>query len=667
MTYVPALDGLRAIAILGVLVFHALPGTLRGGFTGVDVFFVLSGYLIASVILFDLRGGSFSMREFYLRRIQRLLPNAVVMVFCTVALATVVLLPSSVAQVAEHGTWTLFNLSNLFIEKNFGDYWQDVATSAPLLHTWSLAVEEQFYLLLPLTLWLLARRRVGTALTVAGESAAFAVVASLTAASYLLALYGTAADPVATFYLLPARAWEPLLGAALAVWRVPVRADLPLRASATSRATEILGWAGLAAILAGYLVITEEQDFPGWVVLLPTGGTLALLYAIADSRTAVARLLARPFPVLVGKLSYSLYLWHWPFLVLGRTWCELHGYPPHGGTRAGAAIGVALAIVAYAAIERPLRQRGPGRRRRLLLLATGFVVCALFTLTLAQRRASLDASVWFDPVRMESRLYDSARIGTGRGLAEATKYADVQFPPAEKRLTPAWKSGGIVHAWGPGTPRVVVLGSSHALMFGSLLDDICRRLGLPVAFLSAQASRVYFDLGAGTEAFDAARRRYLREWQPDLVIVIDRWDWGAKANGATDFESRLRELLAELEPHTRQILLFSQVPVLRLGEQVNLREFVTWRRHRDGQFPAIAPDAYEPLRQAMAATMEAIAKDHPKLRILRADLPFRQADGSIRYASGRSFHYLDDDHLSTAGTEVLRAEATAAIRAAVTP
>lgn len=195
MKYAPSLDGLRAVAILAVLGFHTLPGVFKGGFTGVDVFFVLSGYLISSVILYDIRNGTFSMREFYLRRIQRLLPNAVVMVTVTVALSVIFLLPSMAVKVAGHGLWAIFNLSNIYILRNFGGYWGDSANSAPLLHTWSLAVEEQFYLAFPLTLWLLSRR-----------TSIFAVTVFLSIASFGLYIYSAAVHPFATFYLLPTRA-----------------------------------------------------------------------------------------------------------------------------------------------------------------------------------------------------------------------------------------------------------------------------------------------------------------------------------------------------------------------------------------------------------------------------------------------------------------------------
>jgi len=157
MPYSAPLDGIRAIAILAVLIFHISPVVLKGGFAGVDVFFVLSGFLITSILLHDIRDGSFSMREFYLRRVQRLLPNVVVTVFAVLLLWTLLMPPSKAVQAGHHGLWTILNLSNIYIWRNLGGYWGDAAEWAPLLHTWSLAVEEQFYLFFPGFLLLLAR------------------------------------------------------------------------------------------------------------------------------------------------------------------------------------------------------------------------------------------------------------------------------------------------------------------------------------------------------------------------------------------------------------------------------------------------------------------------------------------------------------------------------
>jgi peptidoglycan/LPS O-acetylase OafA/YrhL len=654
MKYAPSLDGLRAVAILAVLGFHAMPSALKGGFTGVDVFFVLSGYLITSVILHDIRNGNFSMPEFYLRRIQRLLPNAVAMVTFTLAVYLICLLPSMAVQVAKHGLWAIFNLSNVYILRSFGGYWGDSATCAPLLHTWSLAVEEQFYLAFPLTLWLLSRR-----------VSIFAVTIGFLLVSFALNIYGTGSHPSATFYLLPTRAWEPLVGAVFAIYRVPVSTNQPLRSTKAALATELAGWVGLALIVAGFFFIKKASSLHGAAALAPAIGALALLVSIADGTTVPARLLSKPLPVLIGKLSYSLYLWHWPMIVIGKTYAELIGLSQRVGTTLGLSAGIVLALIAYRLIERPLRKRGPGRHRRLLMLGTAFAVCLLACLGVSLRHPVADALGMFDRPALDGQLYG---VGDVLRTSVATRYADVLFPepPAQTHI---WKSGGIVHDWGRGKPRVVVLGSSHALMYGRLIDDICKQEGLSVAFLSANGAPVFFPTGVGvsfptlalSQDFDAARRKWISEWNPDAVLVVDRWDNYAGSGG--DFDRKLRELVGELAPHTRNIIVLSQVPALRVGENLNLREFVTWHFKRFGRLPSIVPDANESARRSSIATIEAVARDFRQLRLVRVDPIFCLEDGSVRYSLGRSFFYADNNHLSDVGTEQVRPILTRAIGA----
>ena len=661
MTYAPSLDGLRAVAILAVLGFHAMPRVLKGGFTGVDVFFVLSGYLITSVIAHDIRNGRFSMREFYLRRIQRLLPNAVAMVTVTVLLSLLFLLPSMAVRVAGHGLWAIFNLSNVYILRSFGGYWGDSANAAPLLHTWSLAVEEQFYLAFPLMLWLLSRR-----------ASILAVTACLSLVSFALSVYVSGANPAATFYLLPTRAWEPLLGAILAAYRVPMRKERPLRKTKSDLATELAGWGGLALIVAGFLFITKADSFRGVVALAPAVGALALLASIADGATGPARMLSKPLPVLVGKLSYSLYLWHWPMIVIARTYASLLGVSQRAATFIGLSAGIALSVIAYRFIENPLRKRGPGRRRRLLVLGAAFSVCALVCMSVSLWRPIADPLGLFDRPAFYGRLYSVGDILT---TTDPIRFADVVFPqrPSQPEI---WRNGGIVHNWGQGNPRILVLGSSHALMYGRLIDDICKQEGLSVAFLSANGASVFFPTGVGhsfptlaqSREFDAARRKWIREWNPDAVVVVDRWD--EYAGDRSDFDQKLRALICELDPHTRSVFLLSQVPVLRVGENFNLREYVNWNFKAFGRLPTIMPDANEPVRKASIATLEAVARDFPKVHLLRADPQFYMEDGSVRFSSGRSFFYADDDHLSQAGAEQLRplfTQTIVAIKAGIRP
>ena len=652
MKYSPPLDVIRALAILAVLVYHAFPGALPGGFTGVDVFFVLSGYLIASVILFDLREGSFTMREFYLRRIQRLLPNAAATVLVTVALAAWLLVPSEAAKTAKNGLFALLNLSNLYIWQSIGGYWGDTGEYAPFLHTWSLAVEEQFYLFFP-ALLLLARRRLRSA-------AIPAAVGALAAASFALSAWGTQPHPAATFYLLPTRAWEPLLGALLAALRVPSSAAAPLRPFRASRAAGILGWAGVAAIVSASFLLSGAQPYPGLVALIPTLGAAAVVLAVAEGEGSLARTLsARPL-VVVGQMSYSLYLWHWPGLVLGRFLAEYEGTPKRASELAGAALGILAGVAAFHLVEQPLRRRGEGRARRLRVVFAGFSAAAAASLLLALRPTPADPSRLFERPALHLALYSVTSDGTTGAFREGTRYADVFEPPSEPRPADSWRTGGIVRRWGGPVPKVVVLGSSHALMYARAVDDACREAGLTVAFLCADGITPWFgndDANDFSREFDEARRRWLRQWRPDLVLVVHRWDW----DDAPELSLKLRALSDELLPVARRVVLVGQAPVLRLGDSTNLREYVAWRAGREGALPALGPDANEPRRRQNLSVMEALARRRPGLELLRVDDAFTLPDGSVRYAEGRRFFYADDDHLAQAGAEHVRARLAAAI------
>lgn len=647
MKYLAALDGLRAIAILGVLVYHAFPGSLEGGFTGVDVFFVLSGYLITSVILHDLKAGKFSLQEFYIRRVQRLLPNAVAMILVTVMISFFVLLPSQSTKGATHGLWALFNLSNLYIWRSIGGYWADSAASMPLLHTWSLAVEEQFYMVFPALLLFLFRR-----------SRLFLFVSVLTVASFCLCYYGSTHYPNVTFYMLPTRAWEPLLGALLAINVLSGRSHPEARGATNYKVADLAGWAGLAMILAGYFIINHNYAFPGAIGLVPTLGALLVLMSVRDETSSVARFLSNPLFVWIGKLSYSLYLWHWPFAVMGKEFAYYINAPTQIGTLVGAVVGVLLAVLAYRSIEQPFRQRDAARSRRLGRLAAGFTVCVASCLILISQHRGKDAVKHFDRPAFFGFQY-SVNASSLPDPRVSVKYSDIVFPqPDRPPPSEAWKKGGIVRQWGGETPRVVVLGSSHALMYGRLIDSICKELGLTVAFLSAEGLSVFFPTtnymrAPVPEAFDGWRKKWIHDWRPDVVIAIDKWDLYQRNQGA-ELNHRLHRLFLEVAPDAKNVIVLSQVPALRLGDNVNLREYAAWYLRTFGRLPKIQPDAFEGFRKSLPARFESAASQFRNVQLLRVDQPFYFEDGSIRFAEGRKFYYADDDHLTDAGAELLR-------------
>src|SRR3954447_3313191 len=300
----PDIEGLRAVAVLLVLAYHArIPG-FSGGYIGVDVFYVVSGFLITGLIVRELRAtGRVDLVTFYARRARRLLPAALVVIALTVIASAIVLPPLRVPDVAADGAAAALYVSNIRFAAQATDYLQAELDPSPLLHFWSLGVEEQFYLFWPALLLLVAGRR-------ANIRRIGLVVAMVALLSFGLGVVWTASDAPLAFFLLPARAWELAVGASLAIG---VARLTRLR---TSVATIAVG-AGLALILAGAVVFDIDTPFPGTAALLPVVGTaLVIAGGIPQPLNGVSRVVAvRPMR-WIGGISYSLYLWHWPLLVL---------------------------------------------------------------------------------------------------------------------------------------------------------------------------------------------------------------------------------------------------------------------------------------------------------------------------------------------------------------
>jgi peptidoglycan/LPS O-acetylase OafA/YrhL len=295
--YRPEIDGLRAVAIVPVLLFHAFPALLPGGFVGVDIFFVISGFLISGVILEDLQQSSFSFAGFYARRIGRIFPSLLLVLIVCLAIGWLVLLPNEYVQLAKHTVAGAAFVSNILLWHQSG-YFDTAAQSKPLLHLWSLGIEEQFYIVWPMLLVLLWR----------WTKKILPVICLLALVSFSLNVFLVGRAPSLTFYFPITRIWELLFGSALA-WFTLTYGTLRSRTLRESSAV-----AGSLLIIISLSFISERRPFPGWWALLPTLGTVLLINA-GSQAWINRRLLACPVCVFVGLISYPLYLWHWPMLV----------------------------------------------------------------------------------------------------------------------------------------------------------------------------------------------------------------------------------------------------------------------------------------------------------------------------------------------------------------
>lgn len=660
MKYSAPLDGLRAVSIVAVIVNHAQPAWLPGGFTGVDVFFVLSGYLITTIIAEALERQAFSFREFYLRRVQRLIPNLLCMLIAVMA-AAALLLPKATARThGLHAFWTVLNASNFFIWENLGDYWGIGAGSSPLTHTWSLAIEEQFYLFYPITIVLFWRWRKSAVMPMLA-------VTSMASLGICIALMMTK-RPQAAFYLLPSRGWELLAGGLLAL---AIRNSGQLH----SRHAAVAGWIGTAMLVGSFVFLDEQFSFPGFVTLLPVIGSALLILSVQASSSRLSAFLSASPAVAIGKASYSLYLWHWPCIVFARIIAGQKEWPIERAEWAGVAAGVLCGLLSYRYVETPLRQRGPARRQRLGWIAAGSLAALATSAWLKMRPLIADSHGRFDPVIDRARPYDTRRSSDdNRALGHQGYSYDVHFDWIEDWGRDRWRHGGIQRSNGTaGPPRVVVLGSSHGMMYGRLIDEICRERGLPVAFWTVSGAdtaffsslgdasfRGPFDSCEDARDFDEIRRDALRKWQPDLVILADRWD---KCSQRPEWaEEQMREFLGMVGPHVKMVAFVAQVPVHSGGDQINLREVVSARtRSASDPLPTLFPDSRDGLRRETAERMQLLCEEFSHLRVLRPDRLFYQSDGSILYAEGRTFFYMDDDHLCDAGSERVRGMLTQVI------
>lgn len=501
MKYRPDIDGLRSLAIIPVILYHYGVSALPGGFVGVDVFFVISGYLITGIVAKDISSRSFSLVTFYERRARRILPALFFMLAVVTALAAFVLTPGDMANFGRSLVATVLFVSNVFFWLNSG-YFDPAAELQPLLHTWSLAVEEQFYLLFPPALFLLStwlRRWVNPLLLL------------VVALSFAISVWSSQTHPVAGFYLPITRAWELLFGALIALGTVP--------AMSGRRVRDVLSILGLVLIVGAILLIDESMPFPGWLALFPCLGAGLIIYAGQQGGGFGNALLSlRPLP-FVGKISYALYLWHWPLIVLARmfaardlTLLETTGI---------LALCVGLSIFSLYYVERPFRH-APGAffsRKRIFLLSGGA------TLAVAAAGAAL--------------------VATGglpqRFSPEVLRYAN--FPKTEKtfQLNCFNRTAASIRAEGlcplgdiaETPPSFVIWGDSHAHRFAEVVSRAASAQGRTGLLASVGSCPPLIGVGSTLPDCEPFNKEVVRQIEAnDLRYVVLSGLWARYAEGS---------------------------------------------------------------------------------------------------------------------------------------
>jgi peptidoglycan/LPS O-acetylase OafA/YrhL len=498
------IDGLRAVAIVPVVLFHAGIAAFGGGFVGVDVFFVISGFLITGLIRHELDQGTFSLARFYERRVRRLFPALFAMLLAVSVCAAWLLLPADLADYAKSVLATSLFASNFLFWQEAG-YFGRAAEDIPLLHTWSLAVEEQFYILFPLFLAYIAAR---------ARKRYVAATALVTAASFIASVVGVKLAPDAAFYLAPFRAWELGVGALLALGALPVLHRHQVRS--------IVAVLGLAALLCSMTLFSKATPFPGAAALLPCLGTAAIIWAGTGGHNVVGDALsARPF-VLIGLISYSLYLWHWPLLSLGRYYAvrDLNALE----TGVLLTLATVAAVASWRYVERPFRGKSGLFDRPRLFQVAG----TLMGMTIAVSAAAIVAEGW--PARSDATVRSIIDAGNDRRSSDwecsNTSLATI-------------RSGRLCRTGSPqaATPTFLVWGDSHARAMADAIGAAAGRSGVAGLLALQTGCAPLSDTGISRRDAErdcsgvAAAVIDLLERSPQVTDVVIAGRWGLMAEG----------------------------------------------------------------------------------------------------------------------------------------
>jgi peptidoglycan/LPS O-acetylase OafA/YrhL len=617
-TYRADIDGLRAVAIVLVVLFHAT-SRCPGGFVGVDVFFTISGFLITGLLLHEQSRKEFRLADFWVRRVRRLFPAATVMVVATLVAGFFVMLPDDYADLARSAIAQQLLVSNVHFMGKSG-YFDGSADLMPLLHTWSLAVEEQFYIGYPLLLLLLGRlpRRMMVA-----------VLLVLAGISFGVSDWGVRTHQQATFYLLPTRAWEILIGGLICF------APIPRHRSAW--VANLLAGLGLSGILLPAWLLNAATPFPGRAALLPCLATAMVIYANSLTTTWVGRLLQMRPVVFVGLVSYSLYLWHWPILsFLQYLRCD---EPSSALLRSGAvAISFILAVVTWRYVELPFRSKDVLPQSKGLLFAAGAAMAVVL--------ASALAIVAF---RGLPRRFDPQALSFAAAAHDDNSYRrTVRLESLQRGKLPTF--GNV-----DGAVTCLVWGDSHAMSLIPGIDAACKTRGVrgfqvtnhSTAPLLDFVARERLGLNELAPSFNRAVVDHAVTEHIDVVFIIGYWVSYADRPG---FEAALRKTVHELAVAGTHVVLVRDVA--RFPYDPNMKLSVAVQLGRDVAKVGVPDADYRRINKRWNDLFDQMAGDN--VSVLDLAPVFVDETGLWRAEQGGVSTFCDHDHLTTAGS--LRAQ-----------
>ncbi len=640
LAYRRDIDGLRAIAVLAVVLFHfGVPG-VTGGFVGVDVFFVISGFLITSIIWRERQAGRFSFVEFWARRARRILPALFVMIVATLVAGWFLLAPKDYEELGRAAHYQVIFTSNLLFARQHG-YFEAASDIKPLLHTWSLAVEEQFYILFPLLLTLLSSRLKHWRLALFG----------VLLVSFGMSVWAVEHEPQKAFFLLHLRAWELLAGAMLAV--LPAR---EWRASPALAQWVSLGAMGL--ILIAVFGFDSQTAFPGAAALLPVLGVVGLIWANGQQYTWVGRLLSSKVMVGLGLISYSWYLWHWPVFVYAN-YAAVDGL---SATELGALmlLSLVLGYLSWRFVETPFREKRLLATRKAILVAAAVGILSIGLTGVALRKAD----------GVPSRLSEQALR-----YAQAKKWSPELMACMADKDTPDER---LFCHFGPKNPAVsaLVWGDSHATALIPALEIGAKKhdISLMEASFAGCVPLDGLENIARCAHFNRRVEKAMSERPISDVVLAARWSLylygqmsGDKEHALKDpstgqyvravaeqrFADGMRARIKGLRAAGHRVWLVKEVPLQEIIVPYRLSRLAMMHRPVDREGLPIAKHL---AREAFIANLfDELAAADSGVRVLDPAPKLCGTDGLCRVELNGRALYTDDNHLSDVGARHIEA------------
>lgn len=615
--YRPEIDGLRAIAVVPVILFHMGMKWISGGFVGVDVFFVISGFLITSIVIMDWEAGTFSFRNFWARRVRRILPMSIVLIACSLGFAWCFAFKGDVPPIGKQSLMALFSVANIYFWRTTGDYWGTNADETLFIHTWTLSLEEQFYIFLPIALWVVFRWR--------KHPRDLMIIVSFV--SFCLFLYGLTTDPTATFYLLPTRAWELGAGSYLATISSAV-------SQADQKKYANLGMVGLGMVCGSYFLVSGLSV---GIAVAVVGTVLVLAFARDGMCHSV---LSHPWLVYLGKISFSLYLWHWPVIWFSKQLDILSNRFAQTG------LILLLSVASYHLIEETTR-----RRKGIIPWIAGGFFCTATCSGLLMLTSGLYDTSKFEQQTWYILYYDLLLRDTTPENFD--RIAGTMNIPDRVAPVEAYREGGLIIGEGDRSPQIVVLGDSHALMWSHMIRTVSDRLGLKSSFYSMRGVSPFVTIPLSRNQqvrhlspvekyeYDESRLRYIEQWHPQIVFVSVRW--------STYVNEPIGDLFTFLEQHADHVILIEQPPELAIGNR-NTEQYLCYRQvDPEAGVRKYLPIANEEPGEKGREFLSLLSRTYNNCLCLPT-YDLYSMDSQALCLEGKNVVYADDDHLSTYGT-----------------